>query len=144
MDTLLLLVNLAATGVMIGIAWFVQVVHYPLFARVGEGAFAAYEGAHTRLTTLVVGPPMLAELATGVLLVLSPPPGVSPALLWLGLALIAVIWLSTALLQVPAHRVLERGFDARAHRRLVLSSWVRTVAWTARGILVLVVLAGLL
>jgi hypothetical protein len=32
---LLLLANAAATFFMVGVIWFVQVVHYPLFARVG-------------------------------------------------------------------------------------------------------------
>jgi hypothetical protein len=39
------------------------------------------------------------------------------------------------------HRRLERGFDADAHRRLVLGNWVRTVAWTARGVILLLILA---
>lgn len=31
----LLLVHAAATWAMVGLVWFVQVVHYPLFAQVG-------------------------------------------------------------------------------------------------------------
>ena len=132
-----LLVNLAATLFMVGVIWFVQVVHYPLFARVGAGGFAAYSGAHSRLTGLVVGPPMLAEAATSVALVLGPPPGVSPWLPAVGLALLAIIWLSTALLQSPRHRELGRGFDASAQRSLVASNWLRTACWSARGLVVL-------
>ena len=143
-STLALLLNLASTGVMIGIIWFVQVVHYPLFARVGRDGFAAYEAAHSRRTTWVVAPPMLVELATGVWLAIFPPPGVSRTLLWTGRALIAVIWLSTAFLQVPAHRRLERGFDAKPHRALVLGNWIRTIAWTARGIIVLAILVRMI
>jgi hypothetical protein len=58
------------------------------------------------------------------------------ALPLLGLALVAVVWTSTALLQVPAHRKLAAGYHAGAHRRLVRTNWVRTAAWTARGALV--------
>jgi len=126
---------------MIGIIWFVQVVHYPLFSRVGADGYPAYHSAHSRLTTFVVVPPMLLELGTGVWLAIHPPSYFPPALAWSGLALIVAIWLSTMLLQVPMHGRLERGFDAGAHRRLVLGNWVRTVAWTARGIIVLVVFA---
>ena len=86
-----LLANLAATFVMVGIIWFVQIVHYPLFARVGTTGFPAYSAAHSRLTGLVVGPPMLAEAATAVALVLGPPPGVSSWLAVSGLVLLAVI-----------------------------------------------------
>ena len=56
---------------------------------------------------------------------------------WAGLALLAVIWLSTALVQVPLHRRLQGGFDAAAHRRLVRTNWLRTAAWTLRAALAL-------
>ena len=41
LETLILLGHLAATLFMVGVIWFVQVVHYPLFAKVGATAFAA-------------------------------------------------------------------------------------------------------
>lgn len=132
----LILINAAATLVMTGVIWFVQVVHYPLMARVGPSGFALYESLHARWTTYVVLPPMLAELATASLLALNP--GALPAWqAWSGLALVLGIWLSTGLLQVPQHRILERGFDEGAHRRLVAGNWIRVVAWTARSLLVL-------
>ena len=133
----MLLANLAATLVMVGIIWFVQIVHYPLFSRVGASGFAIYSGAHSRLTGLVVGPPMLVEAATAVALVLGPPPGVSSWLATIGFVLLAVIWLSTALLQAPRHRELGLGFDAASHRFLVASNWLRTVCWSTRGLVVL-------
>ena len=124
--------HLGATLYMTGLIWFVQVVHYPLMGRVGRDGFREYEQAHTRLTTWVVAPPMLIELATGIAWAFQAPGRAS----FIGLALIGVIWVSTALFQIPAHRRLERGFDASAHRRLVTSNWLRTVAWSARAILV--------
>lgn len=42
----LLITHAAATLWMTGLIWFVQVVHYPLFALVGSTGFAAYESAH--------------------------------------------------------------------------------------------------
>jgi hypothetical protein len=56
------------------------------------------------------------------------------------IALLAVNWLSTFLVQVPLHARLGTGFDAAAHRRLVLSNSLRTLAWTGRGVLALVML----
>jgi hypothetical protein len=132
-----LLAHLAATLYMVGVVWFVQVVHYPLFSRVGPEKFSLYSEAHSRLTTYVVGPPMLAEAATALLLVFRRPEGVPLAAALTGLALVVVVWLSTALLQVPRHTTLGSGFDRRAWSGLVLSNWVRTVAWSARGGLVL-------
>ena len=133
----ILLAHLAATLFMVGVIWFVQVVHYPLFSRVGPEKFSLYSEAHSRLTTYVVGPPMLVEAATALLLVFRRPDAVPLAAVLIGLALVVVVWLSTALLQVPRHTTLGSGFDRRTWNELVLSNWVRTVAWSARGGLVL-------
>ncbi|MEZ5098958.1 MAG: hypothetical protein R3C15_03975 [Thermoleophilia bacterium] len=139
--TALLLAHAAATLGMTGVIWFVQVVHYPLFARVGEAGFAAYEEAHRRLTTLVVAPTMLVEAGTGVALLAARPDGVSAGPAWAGLVLLVVAWLSTVLVQVPCHDRLQRGFDPGVARRLVRTNWLRTAAWTARSGLVLALLA---
>jgi hypothetical protein len=132
-----LLVHVAATLFMVGVIWFVQLVHYPLFSRVGPEKFSLYSEAHSRLTTYVVGPPMLVEAATALLLVFRRPEGVPLAAALIGLALVAAVWFSTALLQVPRLTTLGSGFDRRTWSELVLSNWVRTVAWSARGGLVL-------
>jgi len=135
-----LLAHVAATWTMVGLIWFVQIVHYPLFAQVGANFFPEYETAHNRLTTWVVGPPMLVESVTALVLLLYKPESIPPGQVWLGIVLLLVIWLSTALLQVPQHEILTRGFVADAHRFLVTSNWIRTVAWTIRGVLVLMML----
>jgi hypothetical protein len=129
--------HLAATLFMTGLIWFVQVVHYPLFAGTGGAEFADYERRHTDLTTWVVGPPMLIEGATAMLLFWYRPARVAAWQLWVGVALLVVIWLSTALVQVPCHEALSRGFDSLVHQRLVQTNWLRTAAWSLRGLLAL-------
>ncbi len=137
----LLLIHAAATLFMTGLIWFVQVVHYPLMAKVGADGFKEYETHHQRLTTWVVGPAMLVELACAGWLVVQPVPDMPGWLVYAGLALLVAIWLSTACLQVPRHKDLERGFDMNAHRRLVNSNWIRTVAWSLRAVLALWMIA---
>ena len=130
----MLALHLAATWFMTGIIWFVQVVHYPLFAAAAGPAFAAYHRGHLSRVTWIVAPAMLVELATGVLLAWQPPAALPRWILLAGLALLAVIWLSTVVVQVPEHDRLREGFDAVAHRRLVTLNWIRTVAWSARAL----------
>ena len=77
--TLLLVIQTAATLVMCGIAWFVQVVHYPLFARVGAEGYTAYQGEHLRRTTFVVFPPMIIELTCAAALIVWHPTSVPVA-----------------------------------------------------------------
>lgn len=127
----LALANLAASAFMTGAIWFVQIVHYPLMARVGRAAWPAYEHEHRRRTATVVGPPMLALPALAVALLLAPPAGVGTlagvALLALAIAPLVV----TAALSVPAHDRLDVDWSDDVHRRLVGSNWLRTAAWTA-------------
>src|SRR5215207_8578728 len=101
MTRLTLLANAAATLYMSGLIWFVQVVHYPLFAGFGVERWSAYAASHQRLTTLVVGAPMLVELVTAALLAFAPPPSSGRVLPVAGLVLVLAIWACTALLQVP-------------------------------------------
>ncbi|MFO8074706.1 MAG: hypothetical protein R6T85_01150 [Egibacteraceae bacterium] len=142
--TALLLAHAAATWAMVGLIWTIQLLHYPLFAAVGDGAFAGYEAAHTRRITALLALPWGVEAATTLALAALAPPGAARALAWGGALLLAGILASTVLLQVPRHRVLSEGFDPAAHRRLVATNWLRTVLWTARGAiaLALLVVAG--
>lgn len=121
------ILHLLATGFMTGLIWFVQIVHYPLFAAVGEGSFTEYERRHLQRTGAVVGPPMLMEAACAVWLALS-----GAMLAVIGLALLTIIWASTWGRQVPLHHRLALRPDSGDIRHLVASNWVRTIAWTAR------------
>lgn len=130
-----LLVHFAATWFLVGLCWLVQRVQYPLMAQVGSDAFVLFEQAHVRQIGAVVAPAMLIELATGVGLWLLGGATFRQPLFVCGLALIGVIWLSTFLVQVPLHDRLGRGFDGEIHASLVRTNWVRTLAWSARGLI---------
>ena len=131
---LLLWVHASATWLMVGIIWFVQVVHYPLFAAVPSQAFQAYQEKHVRRTGWVVAPPMLVEVGSALALTLYPSESLDAWLVWGGVALLLVVWGATAVFSVPLHNQLLNGFDARAHRRLLRTNWLRTLAWTLRGL----------
>jgi len=130
-----LLVHAVVTLVLVGLILTIQIVHYPLFAHVGSDRLPAYASIHATRITLLVLPRMAIELAFAAWIGLAPPATVPPWSARLGLALVVTIWLSTFLLQVPQHEVLRRAWDASAHRALVRSNWIRTVAWCSRGAL---------
>ncbi|MEM1415241.1 MAG: hypothetical protein AAGH15_10085 [Myxococcota bacterium] len=134
----LLLLHALATWGMVAVIWFVQLVHYPLFAQVGVEGFARYEALHTTRITWLVGPLMLVEIATAAALAFGPdaPRFASRAELGVGFALVIALWISTVALSIPEHARLAGGFDADAHRRLVQTNWLRTALWSARGALV--------
>jgi hypothetical protein len=134
-ELLVLVVHLLATAAMTGLIWFVQVVHYPLFAAVGAERFDSYAQAHQRRTSFVVGPFMAAEGVTALWMALLPPTGVPRWLAVLGLAVLAVVLGSTVLLQVPQHAVLAEGFDSARTTKLVRTNWIRTIGWSTRSII---------
>jgi hypothetical protein len=138
MSSLILLAQVISTWFLVGLIWTIQIVHYPLFAAVGVDRFVAYEASHTRLITWVVGPVMLVEAATAGLFVAMRPASIPAWIPWTGLGLVILIWISTAILQVPDHAKLANGFDAAAHAHLVGTNWLRTIAWTARGVILAV------
>ncbi len=135
--TALLVAQAAATLALCGLVWFVQVVHYPLFARVGVERFPGYEREHQRRTTRVVAPLMAVEALAAAALVLVDPGAATAA----GATLVLALWLSTFAVQVPLHRRLAQGFDAPSQARLVRTNWARTAMWSARGAVVLWLLA---
>ncbi|MFM1749308.1 MAG: hypothetical protein RLZZ188_2974 [Verrucomicrobiota bacterium] len=136
-ERLLLSMHAGATLFMTGVIWFVQVVHYPLLARAGTDGFAEHAREHARRTGWIVGPAMVAELILSLALAAR-----GGAAAWTGLGLLTVIWLSTALVQVPLHRRLQAGFEAETHRQLVRTNRLRTAAWTARAAIALHLAAG--
>jgi len=129
----LLSIHLAVTWMLVGLIWVVQVLVYPQFRRVAPAEFRDYHFAHCFRIGLIVAPLLFVETATAAWLLYV---GQRALLFILSTGLIPVVWLSTAVFQAPIHTRLMRGFDAPLIERLILTNWVRTLAWTARGILV--------
>ncbi len=129
----LAVVHVAVTCALAGLIWAVQLAVYPLFDGVGREGFAAFHRRYVRGISFVVAPLMGAEVLTAALLLLQ---GARGPLFLGSLVLIAMIWLITFLVELPQHRRLGAGFDADAHRVLVLTNWARTLAWTARAAMV--------
>lgn len=130
-----LLANLMATLYMCGVICFVQVVHYPLFLKVGRNGFAGYARSHQWLTSFVVGPPMIAEAIFAAIFLIWIP---SVSRIDDGLALTNVgielfILGVTAFFSVPCHGALAEGYDAAVVNRLVMTNWLRTFAWLGKG-----------
>jgi hypothetical protein len=136
--------QLVVTIFLFGLIWCIQVVHYPLMSHITAREFAEFHRQHSQRISSIVIVPMVLELGVSVTLVAFPPSGLAPSLPLLGLVLTAVIWASTFGIQVPLHRRLADGFDARVHRLLVRSNWVRTLSWSLRAVLAvaMAVIAG--
>jgi hypothetical protein len=132
---LLLLLNFGLAAFLTGIIWMVQLVHYPSFGRVGKAEFGRFHQAHTTGMGYLVAAPMVVELGLSIwLAIVARHTALAAASGW-ALGLVGVIWVATFLISVPFHNRLEGGFDYIAIDGLTRTNWLRTLAWTARAVL---------
>ncbi len=136
MGDFVLLINLVSTWTMVGVIWFVQVVHYPLLSVVPVENAASVAVEHQRRTGWVVGAPMALEGVTTLALLVLIPDGVVWFVPWLAGIPLAVALGATIFLSVPRHERMAREPDAQVGKELVSTNWVRTIAWTVRGLIV--------
>ncbi len=118
--------RLVSFGLVV-LIWLVQVIIYLAFAEIAPERFTRWQAGYTRAVTWIVMPLMLGQVALiGWLLVARPSP-------WGALAagMVAVAWIATFALAVPAHDTLQAsGLDRAVVARLVAGNWIRTIAWT--------------
>ncbi len=137
MKDFVFLIHAGTTLFLVGLIWTIQIVHYPLFANVGASDYAAYQNLHISRITFVVAPVMIAELATAIFFIFSDFTPINPNYFRVGLVLVLIIWASTMFIQSPIHGKLSQAFDNNLIDKLVLTNWIRTIAWSLRGALVL-------
>jgi hypothetical protein len=140
---LVLIAHFAASFAMTGIMWFVQIAYYPNLACIGPAEFVRYQHEHIRRVTAVAWTMLIVELATALILPLLAAPLLMRSLAAANLLLLLVVWYSTWFVQVPLHKVLEQGYRAEVHRRLVQTNWVRTICYSIRGALLLGLMAAM-
>ena len=133
-------INIASTWFMVGLIWFVQIVHYPLFGYIGSKEFSTFHENHKILIAPVVLIVMIIELVTSGILIFQIPMGIPNWTAIVGIILLGVIWFSTLFLQIPYHNRLSSKFDDNALIMLVNTNWIRTICWSLRGIIMLIML----
>ncbi len=133
-------IHFLSTVFMLGLIWFVQIVHYPLFEKVEITRSSEYQAEHQKRTSWVVGAPMAVEALTAIWLLIDPTD--SRLLPLIGLLILIKVQLSTVLLQVPAHSNLLDGYTSEKISSLVRSNWIRTAGWTSRSVIATLIVAN--
>src|SRR3712207_5892312 len=128
---------------VLGEIWFVQIVVYPLFGKVGEDEYVAYHKSYSSRIPLPVILPGFASFLLPIALVFLRPESVP---LWMALANVAcglIGLLVTVVLEIPRHARLEKGGkQGEVIRELVLFNWPRTLSITASALLTLLMLTS--
>lgn len=126
MDHFLDIVRLVLCAFNFGAICFVQVVHYPLFDKVGDSSFQRYHQLHVLRTTFLLGTTLSLEMLLNIGTFFLHP------FSWhrsLPLIFLVIGWAVTFFMSVPQHNKLERGFSEKAHRTLLISNWIRVLCW---------------
>lgn len=136
LSSALAIVHLIATWFMVGLIWTIHVVHYPLFAEVGDATYVAFQAAHVDRIGPLLALPWAVEGITAALVLLIAltarerqllPPAV------IGAVAMGVVLAVSGFWSAPAHGELADGFDPEVHQRLMNADLVRALAWTVRG-----------
>ena len=109
---------------LVVLIWLVQVIIYPAFAEIAPDRFVSWHAGYTRAVTWIVAPLMLGQVVLLAWLAVVRP---SPRVL-LAAAMVAVAWVATFALAVPAHEKLQViGLDRAVVARPAAfpSDWVR-------------------
>ena len=136
---LIFLINSFASFFMTGLIWYVQLVHYPSFRFVREADFHDFHNFHSLRTGYIVMPVMVTELASSGALWYSD--SWSSLNAW-GFYIVILIWAATFFLSVPMHSILNSAKDDDAINRLVTTNWLRTILWTIKSVLAIILLYG--
>ncbi|KAM3107846.1 hypothetical protein [Phormidesmis sp. 146-33] len=137
----LLLFCTLLTFYVLGVIWFVQLVVYPLFARVGSAEYVAYHLFYTSRIPFPVILPGFASFLLPIALILFHPVSVP---LWIVLANVGcglVSLIVTVALEIPRHSQLESsGKQAIVIDELIRYNWPRTLGITSSAALMLMML----
>lgn len=133
MESTLFKIHFACSWFMTGLIWLIQIVHYPLFNKVGVAEFPLYHALHSKLISFIVMPVMIFELLSLAVLIM----GFDDFHLLDKIIIsssLFIIWATTFFFSVPAHNELANGFSEAQYQKLVWTNWFRTFFWTLKSL----------
>lgn len=125
-----LYLHLASTAFMTGVISICHWVHYPLMTLADQEQFPEFSRRHQRRISWIVVPCMAIELICALRIAGSVSQNMQ--LRWLGLALLAGIWISTTAVQSRQHHRLRDGYDKKVLDQLLRQNRPRVFLWWTR------------
>ncbi len=135
------LLNLVLAFIAVGLIWTIQLVHYPSMRFIPKERFVEYHNFHSIRISFLAIPLMVTELGTSLILFYQNYNNAIQTIFLINLVIVALIWLSTFLIQVPLHNALSKEKQSEKLSKLICTNWIRTILWTARSILMILFLA---
>ena len=129
-------IHILSTAILTGAIWLIQLNHYPAFGYIDSKLFKSFMVLHIRGIMFFVFPIMVIEICTGTYLLIT---GFSSTLFLCAMIMLYLIWLSTALIFSGYHSKLKNNKDDKIINKLVKYNWLRTIGWSIRFILLLMI-----
>ncbi|MCB1181575.1 MAG: hypothetical protein KDK55_06115 [Chlamydiia bacterium] len=132
------IVQLAVTLLISGLVFAFQLGYYPLFKILPQDLFKHVMEIHNKKINPLFVSFMLLEFLTAIWLPLIANRLWIVIMLWIGFAILVVIWLISIFCQVIMTRLKGKNPIGIAET-LIQMNWVRTVLWVIRSTLLLII-----
>ena len=124
------------------IFWFMQIVHYPLLPYVDADKWAEFSEKRRMFTITVIYPLMAFETLTGVTLILMASQSKTYGLLAASIIILIALLVYTVTYLNPQFKRINAPNDETNQQRFLKLHWVRTIGWTIRLLLFVLILLG--
>ena len=117
--------NLIISSILLGLILVIQFVHYQSFKFVDPVEFVKFHTFHVKNISFLVLPLMIAEATTAIIICYS----YFSILPLINLLIVALIWITTFLFQVPSHNKLSTGKSIPEIEKLIAGNLIRVYLW---------------
>jgi hypothetical protein len=135
-----LLVHAAATLVLAGVMWAIQLTIVPVMERDTAESWPHHAWLHRRVFLALFWPLLVVEGASGVAAAALQPVGVPAWLHGVNLALLSCAWITVPVIRFAVGHAPAAQFNPPGFRRYARLNWIRVFVWTARAAVVITML----
>ena len=122
--------NLIVSSILLGLILVIHFVHYKSFNFIEIEKFVEFHKFHTKNISFLVIPLMIIEVVISIIICYF----YFSILSLINLSLVALIWITTFLLQVPSHNKLSTGKSITEIEKLVSGNVFRVYLWFFKAI----------
>ena len=127
-------IQIVCNSYLVSLVFMTQFITYPTFLHIDKDKFSEYHRKYVNNISFIVAPVMLIEFLTLSLIAYFS----SEFLIIKSLILLLVIWLTTFFIMIPSHNRISKSFNKKEIISLTNYNWVRTILWSFKLFLIIV------
>ena len=126
-------IQIVCNSYLVSLVIMTQFITYPTFLHIDKDKFSDYHRKYVNNISFIVAPVMLIELLTLILIAYFS----KDFLIIKSLILLLVIWLTTFFIMIPSHNRISKALNKKEINRLINYNWVRTILWSFKLLLII-------